>query len=156
MKKAVANMASRPRSASEAPNPVDIHVGAKVKTRRITLGLSQEELADAIGLTFQQVQKYERGTNRISASRLYQIAKALKVPIEFFFDGASNARAKATGFAESKQQSPYGSPEDIMARRDTLELVRAYTEIEDPALKKQLLMMAKTMGGTRKKRTKKS
>lgn len=146
-------MAPRPREESDSPNPVDIHVGAKVKTRRITLGLSQEELADAIGLTFQQVQKYERGTNRISASRLFQIAKALKVPIEFFFDGATGGR-KVQGFSDNKQAPLGGAPSDLMARRDTLELVRAYTEIEDPALKKQLLMMAKTMGGTRKKRKK--
>ena len=143
-------MAIKTREAANAPDPVDIHVGARVKTRRLLLGLSQEELANSIGLTFQQVQKYERGTNRISASRLFNIAKVLKVPVEFFFEGATGKKL-ARGFGESKQAS---LEPDITTRRDTLELVRAFSEIQDPALKRQLLEMAKAMGGGKKKRKK--
>src|SRR6187431_2424895 len=74
--------------AKKAPNPTDKHVGARVRMRRIMLGMSQEKLGDALGLTFQQVQKYEKGTNRIGASRLQQISDILKVPVSFFFEGA--------------------------------------------------------------------
>src|SRR5581483_4327424 len=76
----------RRRRKSEGPNPIDVHVGARVRLRRTALGMSQEKLGDAIGLTFQQVQKYERGTNRIGASRLYELSRVLEVPVSFFFE----------------------------------------------------------------------
>lgn len=137
---------SRTKTEESGPNPVDIHVGAKVKSRRLILGLSQEELAQAIGLTFQQVQKYERGTNRISVSRLVDICKTLKVPVDYFFEGsAAIARAKVPamkGFSDTKQES---LEEDPLTKRDVLELVRAYSKIKSPQLKKQILEMAKAM-----------
>lgn len=129
-------------------NPVDVHVGGKVKTRRLILGLSQEELAHAIGLTFQQVQKYEKGTNRISVSRLMDISRALKTPVDYFLGGVATMQGKKTvikGFSDTKQAGLEGDP---MTRRDVLELVRAYQQIGKPQLKKQLLEMAKAMAKT--------
>jgi len=140
-----------PRTKTDdlGPNPVDIHVGAKVKSRRLVLGLSQEELAKSIGLTFQQVQKYERGTNRISVSRLVDICKALKTPFEYFLDGAIGGGAAPgtrnlafKGMSDNKQAAFEDEP---IMRRDVLDLVRAYSKIKNPALKKQILEMAKAM-----------
>ncbi len=108
------------------PNPVDVHVGARVRLRRTLLGMSQEKLGDAIGLTFQQVQKYERGANRIGSSRLFDLSRVLDVPIEFFFDEmpgdvAASSPAQTRGMAEE----PVSYELDPMAKRETLELVRA-------------------------------
>lgn len=141
----------RTRMDDEGPHPVDIHVGAKVKSRRLMLGLSQEELAKAIGLTFQQVQKYERGSNRISVSRLTDISRALKVPVDFFLEGCASALMGGTGAARKPamkgvSDTPQAMLEpDPMTKRDVLELVRAYEQISTPQLKKQLLEMAKAM-----------
>jgi transcriptional regulator with XRE-family HTH domain len=114
--------------------------------RRTLLGMSQEKLGEAIGLTFQQVQKYERGTNRIGASRLYDLSKVLDVPIGFFFEElgdwqATKAAAKAMGFSE--EQADFDL--DPMAKRETLELVRAYYRIKDPAVRKRLFEMCKAL-----------
>lgn len=143
----------RTRQDDEAPHPVDTHVGGKVKTRRLMMGLSQEELAKSIGLTFQQVQKYERGTNRISVSRLMDISRALKTPVDYFLDGCSalsgGGRAKPSlrGVSDVKQAEMEGDP---LQRKDILELVRAYQRIQTPGLKKQLLEMAKAMASAQK------
>lgn len=145
----------RTRMNDDGPNPVDTHVGAKVKTRRLMLGMSQEDLANAIGLTFQQVQKYERGTNRISVSRLVDISRALKVPYGYFLDGCANLlggggrKMALRGVSDNKQEAFEGDP---MARRDVLELVRTYSSIETPQMKKQLLEMAKIMASGRDKK----
>jgi len=140
----------RTRPDDEGPHPVDTHVGAKVKSRRLMLGLSQEELAKSIGLTFQQVQKYERGTNRISVSRLSDISKALKVSMDYFLEGCAAAAAGGRKMAmKGVSDTPQALLEpDPMTKRDVLELVRAYEQIGTPALKKQLLEMAKTMAKT--------
>lgn len=136
----------RTRQEEEGPHPVDTYVGAKVKTRRLMLGLSQEELAKSIGLTFQQVQKYERGTNRISVSRLADISRALKSPIDYFLDGCANIaqsrKPALKGVSDNRQEKLEPDP---MTRRDVLDLVRAYQSIDTPQLKKQLLEMAKAM-----------
>lgn len=128
------------------PHPVDVHVGGRVRMRRTLLGMSQEKLGEAIGLTFQQVQKYERGTNRIGASRLHDLSKVLDVPIGFFFEElgdwqATKAATKAMGFAE--EQADFDL--DPMAKRETLELVRAYYRIKDPAVRKRLFEMCKAL-----------
>jgi transcriptional regulator with XRE-family HTH domain len=141
----------RTRMSIEGPDPVDTHVGAKVKTRRLMLGLSQEELAKAIGLTFQQVQKYERGTNRISVSRLVDISRALKVSFDYFLDGCNaiangGKRPALRGVADNRQEAFEAAP--MFAKRDVLELVRAYSRIGTPQLKKQLLEMAKAMAAS--------
>src|SRR5215210_5160578 len=86
--------------AKKAPNPTDKHVGSRVRMRRMMLSMSQEKLGDALGLTFQQVQKYEKGTNRIGASRLQHISRILQVPVSFFFDGAPEIPGQATGMSE--------------------------------------------------------
>lgn len=128
------------------PHPVDVHVGSRVRMRRTLLGMSQEKLGEAIGLTFQQVQKYERGTNRIGSSRLYDLSSVLDVPIGYFFEDlgdwqGAKASGKARAFAE--EQADYEL--DPMAKRETLELVRAYYRIKDPAVRKRLFDMCKAL-----------
>ncbi len=135
------------RSRGGKPNPVDIHVGSRVRLRRTLLGFSQEKLADAIGLTFQQVQKYERGANRIGASRLYELSRVLDVPVSFFFDDMSSevagrAARDGGGMSESPQP-PFET--DALAKRETLELVRAYYRIIDPHVRKKVADLVKTM-----------
>ena len=129
------------------PRPVDAHVGARVRLRRTMLGMSQEKLAQALGLTFQQVQKYERGTNRVGSSRLYELSKILDVPIQFFFDEmpaeiAATARGANGGFAEAAADYQ----PDTLAKRETLELVRAYYRIKSPRVRKKVFDLAKTLG----------
>nr|WP_233560128.1 helix-turn-helix transcriptional regulator [Oleomonas cavernae] len=116
-------------------NPVDIHVGARVKLRRQLLGFSQTELGNALDLTFQQVQKYEKGTNRISASKLHKMAEVLDVPISFFFDGVEGA----------KRDSDSGDL-DMMSRAETINLVRAYYSIDDDAVRRKVIELLRTLG----------
>lgn len=129
------------------PNPVDIHVGSRVRLRRTLLGLSQEKLGDALGLTFQQVQKYERGANRIGASRLFDLSRVLDVPVSFFFDDMSSdvAERKPAASIVLDDVSQGGFDADPMARRETLELVRAYYRIKDPLVRKRVFELAKTL-----------
>jgi len=135
-------MSNSEKNTPTGPNPVDIHVGSRLRSRRILLDMSQEQLGTSIGLTFQQIQKYERGANRIGASRLYHIAQILNINVSYFFDAFEEGK-KSLGFAEPTQ-SEFKS-EDIMAKRETLDLVRAYYKIQDPKLRHQILEMAKAM-----------
>ncbi len=129
-----------------SPDPVDIHVGARVRLRRTLLGMSQEKLGKALGLTFQQVQKYERGANRIGSSRLFQLSRILDVPVSFFFDEmAPEATRKADGMAEDNKQV---FEVDKLSRRETLELVRAYYKITDPTVRKKIFEMVKAVGSS--------
>ena len=134
------------------PSPIDVHVGARLRQRRTLLGMNQTDLGDALGLTFQQVQKYERGTNRISASRLFYLCGVLDVPVEFFFDDMPTAVA-ASSPAQSggKAKKPPSYKPDPMAKRETLELVRAYYKITDPEIRKRLFEMTKTLGAAASK-----
>jgi len=138
------------RMASKGfPNPIDVHVGQRVRQRRTLLGMSQEKLAEAIGLTFQQVQKYERGANRVGSSRLFDLARVLDVPIAYFFeDMEANVAAKSPsrlmGVSESKLQ-PYASEPDPLAKRETLELVRAYYKIGEPRVRKRIFELTKAL-----------
>ena len=141
----------RGRTASGKPNPIDVHVGARVRLRRTLLGMSQEKLGEAIGLTFQQVQKYERGANRIGASRLYDLSRVLDVPVSFFFDDMPEEVERLSprqiagvpeGFDEAA--SPYDAG-DPMTKRETLELVRAYYKITDPQVRKRVFELAKAL-----------
>jgi transcriptional regulator with XRE-family HTH domain len=134
----------RRRQKSDKPNPTDVHVGARVRLRRTLLGMSQEKLGDAIGLTFQQVQKYERAANRVGASRLYRLSQALDVTVEFLC-GDGDA-APAGGFAEEPAE---GFDSDPLRRRETVELVNAYHDIADPALRRQFFELAKSLAGNR-------
>ncbi|MGP1394068.1 MAG: helix-turn-helix domain-containing protein [Inquilinaceae bacterium] len=129
------------------PHPIDVHVGSRLRLRRTLLGMSQEKLGEAIGLTFQQVQKYERGANRIGASRLHDLSRVLDVPVAFFFEDAPSAkasRAQAAGMAEDAE--PY-TP-DPMAKRETLELVRAYYRIHNPALRRRVFDLIKAIANS--------
>ena len=140
----------KPRRSGNGPDPIDVQVGSRVRLRRDMLGLSQAKLGEAIGLTFQQVQKYERGANRISASKLHELARVLDVPVSFFFDDVDPVRAPAIpgGFAEPQG----GSENDPLRRRHTIELVEAYYAIEDPAKRRRLFELAQVLAGTLKKR----
>ena len=137
---------SRGRLPSGKPNPVDVHVGNRVRLRRTLLGLSQEKLAEAIGLTFQQVQKYERGANRIGASRLYDLSRVLDCPISFFFEDMGEDVAAASPRNLSAATPDLGDADaDPMTKRETLELVRAYYRISDPHVRRRIYELAKTL-----------
>ena len=129
------------------PSPVDVHVGARLRVRRTLSGMSQTTLGDAIGLSFQQMQKYERGANRISASRLFDLAQVLDVPIAYFFDDMPTAvAASSPTLGGGKAKKPPSYELDPMAKRETLQLVRAYYKITDPEIRKRLFEMTKTLG----------
>ena len=142
-------MVSPTRGKRGRSNPVDAHVGSRVRMRRTLLGLSQEKLGEALSLTFQQVQKYERGANRIGASRLYQISKVLEVPVSFFFEEMTEPvigppEAAAIGLSER----PPEFEQDPLAKRETLELVRAYYKISDPKVRRRVFELVKAIGKT--------
>src|SRR5467141_2523429 len=120
----------------KAPNPIDKHVGSRVRMRRMMLGMSQEKLGDALSLTFQQVQKYEKGTNRIGASRLQQIALILQVPVAFFFEGAPPPPGKAFGLGEAPSPS-YVT--EFLATNDGLTLVKAFMRIGNAKLRRRVV-----------------
>lgn len=130
------------------PRPVDVHVGGRVRLRRTMLGMSQEKLGKAIGLTFQQVQKYERGANRIGASRLFELSKVLDVPVSFFFDDMAPEVAETGGrpAADLIEDGPETYGYDPMAKRETLELVRAYYKIRDSKVRKRVFELTKALG----------
>lgn len=130
------------------PNPVDVHVGGRVRLRRTLLGISQEKLGDAVGLTFQQIQKYERGANRIGASRIYELSRILDVTVSFFFDDIpSNLKTHEGRFTAGIKDKEQGTFEpDPLARRETLELVRAYYKITNPTIRKRIFELTKTLG----------
>jgi transcriptional regulator with XRE-family HTH domain len=124
--------------STKAPNPVDRYVGSRVRMRRIMLGMSQEKLGEALGLTFQQVQKYEKGTNRVGASRLQQISEILQVPVSFLFEGGPSGAANAGGFSAGTSPS-YVS--DFLATSEGLALTRAFTRISDAKLRRSIVEM---------------
>ncbi|HVH77019.1 MAG TPA: helix-turn-helix transcriptional regulator [Stellaceae bacterium] len=132
------------RRKGDKPNPIDVHVGSRVRLRRNMLGLSQEKLGEAIGLTFQQVQKYERGANRIGASRLHDLSRVLDVPVSFFFDDMDPVRAPAipAGFAEPPGEAFDADP---LHKRETVDLVTAYYRIGDPLVRRRLFDLAKAL-----------
>jgi transcriptional regulator with XRE-family HTH domain len=133
--------------AKKAPNPIDKHVGSRVRMRRMMLGMSQEKLGDALGLTFQQVQKYEKGTNRIGASRLQQISLILQVPVAFFFEGApvvSGEFAPPTGMQEAPSPA-YVS--DFLATSDGLSLTKAFMRIKDAKLRRRIVDLVQQIAG---------
>src|SRR4051812_33024278 len=131
-------------------HPVDIHVGSRMRQRRTLLGMSQEKLGTAVGLTFQKVQKYERGSNRMGSSRLFEFAKVLDVPVSYFFDEMpSNALAARTMSGRGKGSGAVMSVEQVkdpLIKRETLELVRAYYKIRDNPLRKRIFETVKALG----------
>jgi transcriptional regulator with XRE-family HTH domain len=122
--------------STKAPNPVDKYVGSRVRMRRIMLGMSQEKLGEALGLTFQQVQKYEKGTNRVGASRIQQIAEILQVPVSFLFEGGPSSTVNADGTGASPSPS-YVS--DFLATSEGLTLTRAFMRITDARLRRSIV-----------------
>ena len=126
--------------AEDGPDPIDVHVGKRMRERRTLLGMSQEMLADAFGISFQQVQKYERGANRIGASRLHMLSKLLDVPVSYFYDGlpSTSVEVDATPIQVSSRRDPTTS-------RETLELVRAYYRIDEPSLRRRLVDLARAL-----------
>jgi transcriptional regulator with XRE-family HTH domain len=122
--------------ATKAPNPVDKYVGSRVRMRRIMLGMSQEKLGEALGLTFQQIQKYEKGTNRVGASRIQQISEILQVPVSFLFEGGPSGTPSTGGFSEGSSPS-YVS--DFLATSEGLALTRAFTRITDAKLRRSIV-----------------
>ena len=123
--------------AKKAPNPTDKHVGARVRMRRMMLGMSQEKLGDSLGLTFQQVQKYEKGANRIGASRLQQISHILQVPVSFFFEGAPQTPGQPASGAAEAPAPAYVS--DFLATSDGLALTKAFMGIKDAKLRRRIV-----------------
>lgn len=135
------------RNARRA-NTMDTHVGSRVRLRRMLLGMSQEKLGEHLGLTFQQVQKYEKGINRIGASRLYELAKVLGVPVQFFYDDApveAEAGLKyAAGFAEGPAETYVV---DFLASREGLELNKSFVRIADPRVRRSIVDLVRTLAG---------
>lgn len=129
----------------KTPNPIDRHVGSRVRMRRMLVGMSQEKLGDALGVTFQQIQKYEKGTNRISASRLQTIAKVLGVPVEFFFEGSPQPVAmNETGFAEIGQTTFVA---DFLSTGEGVQLNKAFVRIKDPKIRRRIIDLVATIAG---------
>ena len=130
------------------PNPIDVHVGSRVRMRRMLAGLSQEKLGERLGLTFQQVQKYEKGSNRISASRLFQMGQILGVPVQFFFEElpehAKHTLDAAPGFAESDQETLIM---DFLNSSEGLQLNKAFSEISDPLVRRKVVDLVKAIAG---------
>jgi transcriptional regulator with XRE-family HTH domain len=143
-----------PRRSSvdgDEPNPVDVYVGQKLKARRTLIGMTQEKLAEATGITFQQVQKYEKGRNRLSASRIFQFSRVLNIPVAYFFDGffsSDTLIGLQGGFADNAQEafeSEADAADDVMLQKETIDLVRTYYTITDEKLRKDFLKMLKQM-----------
>jgi transcriptional regulator with XRE-family HTH domain len=130
--------------AKKAPNPIDKHVGSRVRMRRMMLSMSQEKLGDALGLTFQQVQKYEKGTNRIGASRLQQISQILQVPVAFFFEGAPTLHVQPNGLKEAPSPA-YVS--DFLATSDGLALTKAFMRIKEAKLRRRIVDLVEEIAG---------
>lgn len=130
------------------PNPVDVHVGGRVRLRRMILGMSQEKLGEHLGLTFQQVQKYEKGVNRIGASRLFEVANVLGVPVQFFYDEAPTTGSSSSyalpGFAERPAESYVV---DFLSSKEGLELNKAFVRIADPRVRRAIVDLARAMAG---------
>lgn len=128
---------------AKVPNPIDIHVGSRVRLRRTMMSMSQEKLGDALGITFQQIQKYEKGTNRIGASRMQQISAALKVPVAFFFEDAPTlSGTSATGMSEASSTSYVV---DFLSSPEGIQLNRAFVRITNPAIRRKIVDMVKTL-----------
>jgi transcriptional regulator with XRE-family HTH domain len=131
--------------AGKKPNPVDTHVGSRVRLRRMLLGMSQERLGESMGLTFQQVQKYEKGVNRIGASRLFQISKILDVPVQFFFEEAPHIGpgSQVRGMAEPHSEAFIL---EFLNSREGLELNRAFVKIGDAKVRKSIVDLVRALG----------
>ncbi|NTJ44225.1 helix-turn-helix transcriptional regulator [Agrobacterium larrymoorei] len=127
----------------KSPNSIDIHVGSRIRLRRVMLGISQEKLGDGLGITFQQVQKYEKGTNRVGASRLQHISELLDVHVSYFFEGGP-------GPLETKPLAVPSTIAQFMNSREGISLVKAYTSIEDKQVRRRVLDLIQSLGSEEK------
>lgn len=132
--------------SSRKANPVDVHVGSRVRLRRMLLGMSQEKLGERLGLTFQQIQKYEKGVNRIGASRLFDMARVLGVKVDYFYDEVPNnvasTEAAAPGFAEPNSE-PYAA--EFLGTREGLELNKAFARISDAKVRRSIVELVRSL-----------
>jgi transcriptional regulator with XRE-family HTH domain len=131
------------RTLKKAPDPVDRYVGHRVRVRRLLVGVSQERLGDALGVTFQQVQKYEKGANRISASRLQQISEMLGVPVSFFYEGAPRTEANGD---DTAVEAPDGDHGNMFWTSHDLQLVRAFQRIGDSQIRRRIISLVEALG----------
>lgn len=134
--------------AAPAPDPIDVSIGSRLRLRRLAMGFSQETLARALGITFQQIQKYERGTNRVFASRLFLLARVLRVPVSYFFQGLHSAGESngTEGLGGSHTASAEEGVQDLLGKSDTLKLIQAYNKITDPTVRRQIYALVRTVG----------
>jgi transcriptional regulator with XRE-family HTH domain len=127
------------------PNPIDVHVGSRVRLRRMMLGMSQEKLGENLGITFQQIQKYEKGTNRIGASRLQHIARVLSMPVSYFFEGAPGL---SSSLPEGLPQAPATNyVVDFLSTNEGIQLNKAFVRIKDPKLRRRVIDLVRAMAG---------
>jgi transcriptional regulator with XRE-family HTH domain len=133
-------------ASKKQPNPIDIHVGSRVRLRRMMLGMSQEKLGESLGITFQQIQKYEKGTNRIGASRLQHIARVLTMPVSYFFEGAPGmvATLASDGLSDAP---PTNYVVDFLSTNEGIQLNKAFVRIKDPKLRRRVIDLVRTMAG---------
>ncbi len=131
-------------ASKKAPNPIDIHVGSRVRLRRMMMSMSQEKLGEHLGITFQQIQKYEKGTNRIGASRLQHIATVLEVPVSFFFEDAPGTPEQAAGLGESKSEN---FVIDFLSSSEGLQLNRAFVQIKDAKIRRKIVDLVRSIAG---------
>ncbi len=142
-------MTEKKKKTKGGPDPVDKHVGNRLRVRRSLLGLSQEKLAEAISLTSQQIQKYEKGMNRISAGRLFEFSKILGVPITYFYDKIEGNLSSPANYGLSDNDQDEFVGEDIMQSKETLNILRAYYTFKDPSVRKEIYKFIKTMADQR-------
>ena len=136
--------------AGKTPDPIDIHVGSRVRLRRTMLGLSQEKLGDSLGITFQQIQKYEKGTNRMGASRLQNIAVILKTPVAFFFEDAPQSVDNTAGEEINEASSP-NYVVDFLSSSEGVQLNRAFMKIEDVNIRRRIIELVKALSSSDEK-----
>jgi len=131
------------KASKKKPNPIDVHVGSRIRLRRTMLSMSQEKLGEALGITFQQIQKYEKGTNRVGASRLQNISSVLNVPVSFFFEDApGDQTSEQQGMAEANSSNYVV---DFLSSSEGLQLNRAFIKIEDPKIRRKLIDLTKAL-----------
>ncbi len=133
------------RASERKPHPIDLHVGKRLRMRRSLLGISQEKLADAVNLTFQQIQKYERGTNRVSASRLYQFSRALDVPVAYFYQDYNEGKTRRPQFAVADNDQESFISDDTLYAKETFELLKMYYSLTDEKKRRELLKIIRSV-----------
>jgi transcriptional regulator with XRE-family HTH domain len=129
------------------PNPIDVHVGSRVRLRRMMLSMSQEKLGESLGITFQQIQKYEKGTNRIGASRLQHIARVLSVPVSYFFEDAPGQADVAAVASPGMAESSASFVVDFLSSSEGLQLNRAFVRVKDPKVRRRIIDLIRAVAG---------